>query len=211
MTTTFERLIGSLITLVFLLMFIWFMIFNLLIGTTIATFAIELLVIIITYTIFLYLSKDSKINFQRFEEKFNTKLFLTTLFIYFIVWTTIAGYFEYISIGNPNDNRCDIDSNSLGFVRYYVIIKDIYGKESTIHEYCDIHYFLYSIIHPMIGINTKENPELTGGAGIVGGIIGLVIWMSLISYAIYKSLSSLDRFRVAFIFCRIFGPKSWNK
>lgn len=125
--------------------------------------------------------------------KFNTRIFFVLFFIYFVIWGWTSNYYESISMSNkPDDGNCDINGNH----RAEYVLETIYyfgGKEvetKQTHEYCNLHAGIFSIIHPLQGILTKNDyqKQMLGAS-----MIGLMIWVFLIGLAILLSIFPWSR------------------
>jgi hypothetical protein len=92
----------------------------------------------------------------------------------------------------PDDGNCDINGNH----RAEYVLETIYyfgGKEvetKQTHEYCNLHAGIFSIIHPLQGILTKNDyqKQMLGAS-----MIGLMIWVFLIGLAILLSIFPWSR------------------
>lgn len=125
--------------------------------------------------------------------KFNTRIFIILLVIYFVVWGWTSNYYESISMSNkPEDGKCDINGNqSAEYVLetiYYFGDKEVERKQT--HEYCNYHAGIFSIIHPLQGILTKNDYQKQMQ---LASTIGLTIWAFLIGLAILLSIFPWSR------------------
>ncbi len=126
--------------------------------------------------------------------KFNSGIFFVFLFIYLAIWGYASNQYESISWSNkPDDGRCDINGNHRAEyileTVYYFNNKEINRKQA--HEYCNLHAGIFSIIHPIKGILTKNDyqKQMLGAS-----MIGLMIWVFLIGLAILFSIFPWSRF-----------------
>jgi hypothetical protein len=103
---------------------------------------------------------------------------LVIFFSIFLVWLCATVYFDSVSSGISTDGKCDINPSDyyLNVFQYQEILD---GKVIYQHEFCPLHFMIFTILHPLKIISTQK---ITGSLDIAGshflGWIALGLWVS---------------------------------
>ena len=134
-------------------------------------------------------------------------VFVLLLFVSFISWGGVSCYYNHLSeLNGPYDELCDVCGEHAEY--------DVKIGEKGIHEYCDEHAGIWSIIHPFAGLYSMymywtEKEELppsthpTWAAPIGLMFFGVVVW-GLLCLSIHITHPSYRTKTIPLIICTFF-------